>query len=68
MDIRDVLAANVRRIRYERDLSQEDLAEEAGLSLRYVGSVERGRVHATILVVDKLAKALGVDPGTLLTR
>ena len=68
MDIRDVLARNVRRLRNEQKLTQEELAHRAGLSPRYIGSVERGGVYSRISIVDKLATALGVDPGALLSR
>lgn len=66
MDLRDVLATNLRRIRHERGLTQEDLAGLTGLSLRYIGSIERGRVSASVTVLGKLAAALEVDPSKLI--
>jgi transcriptional regulator with XRE-family HTH domain len=66
MDIRRVMAANVRRIRAERGFSQEDLADRAGISVRYLGSVERGSTAATIVVLGRLARALKVKPADLL--
>lgn len=38
--------------------SQEDVAEEAGISLRYYGSIERGKVMPTIYTLAKIAEAL----------
>jgi transcriptional regulator with XRE-family HTH domain len=66
MDIRRVMAANVRRIRAERRLSQEDLADRAGISVRYLGSIERGSTAATVVVLERLARALRVTPCDLL--
>jgi transcriptional regulator with XRE-family HTH domain len=66
MDLKDVLATNLRRVRNERDLTQEDLAGITGLSTRYIGSIERGRVSATVTVLGKLAEALNVDPCRLI--
>ncbi len=67
MDLKQVLAKNLRRIRHERDLTQEDVAGLTGLSLRYVGSIERGRVSASVTVLGKLATALKIDPCALIT-
>jgi transcriptional regulator with XRE-family HTH domain len=66
MDLKQVLARNLRRIRHERVLTQEDVAGLTGLSLRYIGSVERARVSATVTVLEKLAHALDVDPCDLI--
>lgn len=63
---RDVFCANLRRIRLERGMSQELLADEAGLHRTYVSSVERGERNLTIDSMERLAKALGVDVCTLL--
>lgn len=61
MDLKDVLATNLRRLRHERDLTQEDLAGLTGLSLRYISSIERGRVSASVMVLEKLGLALAVE-------
>ena len=67
MDLKHALATNLRRLRHERDLTQEDLAGLTGLSLRYVGSIERARVSASVTVLGKLADALKVEPCRLLS-
>jgi ribosome-binding protein aMBF1 (putative translation factor) len=66
MNLTDAMAINVRRTRHAGNMTQEELADRAGLSSRYLGSIERAEVSATIAVLEKLAKALGVDPGELL--
>ena len=60
MNILRQIGLNIRRLRLNRDLSQEALAFEADIALNYLSEIERGRRNPTILVVDRLAKALGV--------
>jgi transcriptional regulator with XRE-family HTH domain len=57
---RDQLARNLRLIRAKKGISQEALAELAGMHRTYVGSVERGERNISIDNIEKLAKALGV--------
>jgi len=59
---------NLRRKRHDRHMTQEELAERAGLSARYVGAIERGDVSASVTVLGQIAEALGVEPGDLLRR
>lgn len=66
MDVRAVLGRNVRRYRDEKGLSQEALAFDADLHRTYVSGVERGKRNPTVLIVAKLADALGVEPCKLL--
>lgn len=66
MELKDLLATNVRLLRQESGMTQEDLADRTGLSSRYVGSIERARVSASVTVLGSLAKALGVDPCVLI--
>ena len=68
MDIREVFALNLRRARNAKGLSQEALAHEAEVDRTYVSALERSEYSATIDMVDKLAKALGVDASALLQR
>jgi transcriptional regulator with XRE-family HTH domain len=68
MDLKEIMAMNLRRKRHDQHMTQEDLAERAGLSARYVGAIERGDVSASVTVLGQIAKALGVDPGDLLRR
>lgn len=66
MDLKEVMAVNLRRLRYDKKLTQEELADRSGLSMRYVGSIERGAVSASVSVLGKIAQALGVDPCDLI--
>jgi transcriptional regulator with XRE-family HTH domain len=60
------IGANVRRLRKQRGLTQEKLAELAGAEARWVQEVEGGRANSTITVLVALADALKVDPRVLL--
>ena len=62
-----LLAVNLRRLRGDRALSQEALAERAGIHRTYVGSVERAERNVAIDNICRLAWALSVDVRDLLT-
>ena len=66
MDIRQVMAGNLRRIRKEKGFSQEALAFECGIHRTYVSGVERGIRNPTIMIVAKIAVALDVPASALL--
>jgi len=66
MDLKLIMAANLRRVRHEKDLTQEELAHRAGLSSRYIGNIERETVSSSVTVLGKLAAALDIDPCDLL--
>ena len=66
MDIRQRLAANLRRYRKNAGFSQEALAFECGLHRTYISGVERGVRNPTVIVVARIADALGISPGKLL--
>ena len=68
MDLRKLVGKNLRRLRHELGLSQEELAFDAGLDRTYVSGVERGVRNPTVLIVGKLAKALRVSPDVLLRQ
>lgn len=59
-ETRSQLARNLRLIRARQGISQEMLADLAGLHRTYVGSVERGERNISIDNIEKLANALGV--------
>lgn len=66
MELKDILATNLRLLRQEREITQEELADRTGLSSRYVGSIERARVSVSITVLGKLARAVDTDPCELI--
>lgn len=68
MDLKEIMARNLRRARHDKKLTQEELAERAGLSMRYVGAIERGDVSASVTVLGQIADALGIEPGELLKK
>ena len=68
MDLKEIMAMNLRRKRHDQQMTQEELAERACLSARYVGAIERGEVSASVTVLGQIAEALGVEPGDLLRR
>lgn len=66
MDVRNLLAVNMKRLRKERGWSQEALADAAGLDRTYISGIERVVRNPTITVVERIAQALGCTLGTLL--
>jgi len=68
MDIREDFARNLRKLRQQKGLSQEALAHEAGIDRTYISALERGVYSASLTMVEKLAKVLGVEPTMLLQR
>jgi transcriptional regulator with XRE-family HTH domain len=66
MDLRDVFATNLRRLRHEKGLSQDDLAYEAEVSRSYLSQLEKGAFYASLKIIGRLAEALNVEPAELL--
>jgi len=66
MDLKEVMAVNLRRIRHDRDMTQEELADRASLSVRYVGAIERADVSASVTMLGQIADALEIEPSELL--
>jgi transcriptional regulator with XRE-family HTH domain len=66
MDLREVFATNLRRLRNAKGLSQDDLAYEAEVSRSYLSQIEKGVFFASLKIVGKLAAALDVEPAELL--
>jgi transcriptional regulator with XRE-family HTH domain len=66
MTLRRIVARNLKRLRQERGLSQEELADLAGLNRNYIGMIERQENAATVDTLEVLAKALQIDAVKLL--
>jgi transcriptional regulator with XRE-family HTH domain len=60
-DLKDVVALNLRRMRQGKGWTQEELADRVGLSVRYVGQVERGQASMSVTVLGQFADALGTE-------
>jgi len=58
MKLKKIFSNNVRKYRIKQNLSQEELAEKAGVHRTYIGSVERGERNITINVMEKICIAL----------
>ncbi|HET6923562.1 MAG TPA: helix-turn-helix transcriptional regulator [Anaeromyxobacteraceae bacterium] len=66
MDLLSKFAGNVRRLRARKKLSQKALADRVGISVSYVSMLERGQRSPPLETVEKMARALGVSPASLL--
>jgi transcriptional regulator with XRE-family HTH domain len=65
-DLRDAFAANLRRLRHARGISQEELAHDAGINRSYMSKLERAATYPGLEIIAKLATVLEVQPGELL--
>ncbi len=68
MKLGKIVAANLRRVRQKRGLSQEALAALAGLNRNYVGMIERQENSPTVDVIERVAAALDIDPVELFKK
>ncbi len=66
MDLKEVVAINLRRVRHVKEMTQEELADAAGLSARYVGAIERADKSPSVSVLGRIADALKIDPAELI--
>ena len=66
MDLTALFASLLRHFRDARGLSQEALADQAGLDRTYVSQLERGLKSPTLTSIEKLATCLGINPAELL--
>ena len=66
MDIRKRIGWNIRRLRAARELTQEDFATDSGFDRGYISGLERGVRNPSVLVLERIAKALDVDVADLL--
>lgn len=61
LEWRNIVGKNVRALRLARDMTQEQLAFAAELDLTYVGGIERGRRNPSLMVMARIADALGAQ-------
>ena len=55
------LGSNIKRIRIQKDLSQEELSYKAELDISQIGRIERGQVNTSVSILNKIAIALSVE-------
>lgn len=68
MDLRQLFATNLRRLRHERKVSQEQLAHDAEVDRAYLSRVERAVTYVGLEIIEKLAFILEVDPAEFFRR
>jgi len=66
-DWRTIFGRNVRRLRRQQKMTQEELAFEAEIDLTYMGGIERGRRNPSLMVMARIAKALSIPLPKLLS-
>jgi transcriptional regulator with XRE-family HTH domain len=67
MGLAQIFGQNVRRVRQEKGMTLEALADDVGLAYTYVGQIERGQRNPSLAVVERIAKTLDVEPLILLS-
>ena len=65
-ELQRIAGRNIRAIRVERGVSQEQFAELLGIHRTYMGGVERGERNLTLRSLEHLAESIGIDPRRLL--
>lgn len=68
MDPRALIGRNLRHFRNKREMSQEELAHRANIDRTYVSGLERGIRNPSVLVLHRIATALGIKAADLLTE
>jgi transcriptional regulator with XRE-family HTH domain len=68
MKVQERVGLNVQNLRRGQGLSQEELADRAGIHQSYLSDIERGRRNPSLLVLARVAEALGVDLEELVKR
>ncbi|MFT3731772.1 MAG: helix-turn-helix transcriptional regulator [Hyphomicrobium sp.] len=66
MDVRRRVGLNLKRFREEKGFSQEAFADQCGLHRTYISGIERGVRNPTVLILEKIAKALKISASELL--
>ncbi|MHC1790218.1 helix-turn-helix domain-containing protein [Solidesulfovibrio sp.] len=63
--VQDIFGKKIKSIRRARDITQEKLADLSGLSLQYIGEIERGRRNPSLTSIEQLSKALDIPMAEL---
>lgn len=68
MDAKSRVASNLRRLRTDRGLTQEDLSERSNVHQTYLSGLESAKRNPTVEVLERIAAALRVDVGELFKK
>lgn len=68
MSLQKTIGKNVRKVRSELEWSQEKLSVRSKMSHNFIGLLERGQVNVSATSIEKIAKAMKVEPYTLLIK
>lgn len=68
MALRQIFAANLRRAREAKEMSQEALADAAGIDRTYVSALERGLYSVSLDTLERISSALDIPPSRLLDK
>lgn len=68
MKLRDQVGLNIQKLRRERGISQEGLALMAKVNRGYMGKVENAKYSASLDMIEKISRALNVEPAVLFNR
>jgi transcriptional regulator with XRE-family HTH domain len=66
--LRDIVGNNIKKYRKKLDISQEELAEKAGLHRTYIGGIERGERNITLDSLQTISEALNIAPVLLIVE
>jgi len=61
MDIKSKIGNKIRKLRHQRDLSQEQFANHCGLDRTYIAGIEQGKRNVSIVNLEKIAKAFEIS-------
>jgi len=61
MDIKEMMGQRIKSLRQANNMTQEELSEKAGITAKYLSSIERGHENPTLDTLIHIAGALGVD-------
>jgi len=65
--VRD-LGQTIKRLRLQREMTQQELADASGLDIRYIGSIERGQRNPTFGALQGIASVFGIKTSELLRK
>ena len=68
MSLNKTIGTNIRFIRVQFKISQEELGNLVGLHRTYIGAIERGETNLTVNTLERISAALNITPNHLITK